>query len=69
MGFVVARILDPKRVKPRRIIREVKKFDVVSVCFSEVNCSSSHKPIEKIPVNKNLLNEAAIMKIVLPRFY
>ena len=49
VGFVVARILDPKRVKPRRIIREEKKFNVISVCFSEVNSSSSYKPIEKIP--------------------
>ena len=69
MGFVVARILDPKRVKPRRIIRKEKKFNVISVCFSEVNSSSSYKPIEKIRVNKNLLNRTAIMKIVLPRFY
>ena len=62
MGFVVARILNLKRVKLRRIIREVKKFNVVRVCFGEVNSSSSYKQAEKIRVNKNLFNKAAKMK-------
>lgn len=64
MGFVVARILNLKRVKLRRIIREVKKFNVVRVCFGEVNSSSSYKQAEKIRVNKNLFNKAAKMKML-----
>ena len=65
MGFVVARILDPKRVKLRRIIREEKKFNVIRVCFSKVNSSSIvTNQQKKFRVNKDLPNKAAIIKMV-----